>query len=200
MTPRPATRSGFTLAEVAVTLLIVSMGLVLVMQGLTASKFSAAMTHYRKVSRELGGLTLGQLEAGLFQEELEGGRSGGDVLAGNYAEEGYEEISYELVLGEEQFSEETEDYDRNGAFHDTWAYERDRERERDDEDDDEENEVTEPFEKARIRVTFPKLGEFDNTLVIERWIPWELVYGSEGDQGSGTEAGEGEGEGESDGP
>jgi prepilin-type N-terminal cleavage/methylation domain-containing protein len=177
-------RAGFTLAEVAVTLLIVSMGLVLVMQGLTASKFSAAMTHYRKLARELGGLTLGQLEAGLFQEELDGGSSNGEVLTGNYAEEGHEEFSYELVLGEQQLSEETERYDRDGAYHDTWAYERERESERDD--DDEEEEVAEPYEKVRIRVTFPKLGEFDNTLVIERWIPWDLVYGSESGSTSGS--------------
>lgn len=175
-------RAGFTLAEVAVTLLIVSMGLVLVMQGLTTAKHSAATTHFRKVARELGGLTLGQLEAGLFWEDLQGGGSSGDVLTGNYAEEGYEEFSYELVLGDEQFSEERQDYDKNGSYHDTWAYERERERDRKDADDEDEDAVTEPFQKARIRVTYPRLGEAGNTLVIERWIPWELVYGSEGSE------------------
>jgi prepilin-type N-terminal cleavage/methylation domain-containing protein len=191
----PRARAGFTLAEVAVTLLIVSMGLVLVMQGLTGAKHSAATTHYRKLARELGGLTLGQLEAGLFWEDLQGGSSSGDVLTGNYAEEGHEEFSYELVLGDEQFSEESESYGEDGAYHDTWAYQRDREREREDDDDEEESTVTEPFQKARIRVTFPRLGETDNTLVIERWIPWELVYGSEGDNAKpAEESGEGDNE------
>lgn len=190
-------RAGFTLAEVAVTLLIVSMGLVLVMQGLTTAKHSAASTHYRKVARELGGLTLGQLEAGLFWEDLRGGSSSGDVLTGNYAEEGYEEFSYELVLGDEQFSEEREDYDRDGAYHDNWAYERERERERKDKnkDDEDEDAVTEPFQKARLRVTYPKLGEAENTLVIERWIPWELVYGSEGGKNEKPADGAGANEG-----
>jgi prepilin-type N-terminal cleavage/methylation domain-containing protein len=195
MRPRSHARAGFTLAEVAVTLLIVSMGLVLVMQGLTAAKHSAATTHYRKVARELGGLSLGQLEAGLFWEDLQGSNSSGDVLTGNYAEEGYEEFSYELVLGDEQFSEESGRYDENGAYHDTWAYQRERERDRKD-DDEEEDAVTEPFQKARIRVTFPKLGEADNTLVIERWIPWDLVYGNEGDNAAPADKGS-DGENES---
>lgn len=188
-----AARAGFTLAEVAVTLMIVSLAIVTILQGLTTVKHSAAETHYRKVAMELGLLTLGRLEAGLYREDLEASGSRGDVLAGTYAEEGHEEFSYELVLGEQQFSEELDEAREPGAYHDTWAYA--REREEDDQDgDEEEDEVAEPFEKARIRVTFPKLSEAENHLVIERWIPWELVYGSEGENSaSGGSAGEGEG-------
>ena len=169
MSAARARRAGFTLAEVAITLLIVSMGLVLVLQGLTTAKQSAAVTHYRQVARELAGLTLGQLESGLFQEDLDSSSARGDTLSGNYAEEGYEDFNYEPVLGDEQFREKDGKYDENGAYHDTWAYQREQERENDD--DDEEEEVAQPFQKARIRVTFPKLGEAENFLVVERWIP-----------------------------
>ena len=81
-------RAGFTLAEVAVTLVIVAIGLTLVLQGLNTSKMSAAQTHNRKVARELALLTLGEIEAGLYWEDL---NSSSDILAGTYAEAGYED-------------------------------------------------------------------------------------------------------------
>jgi prepilin-type N-terminal cleavage/methylation domain-containing protein len=186
---RPGARAGFTLAEVAVTLLIVSIGLVLVLQGLTTAKLSAAETHYRKVARELGLWTLGQVEAGLYWEELDGG---GEVLTGTYAEEGYEEFHYELVFGDQDFLQrEGRQADERGAYHDTWRYQRDlEERERDDED--EEEEATQPFEKVRIKVTYPELTERESFLVLERWMPWEQVYGApEGEEPSEAEAGAG---------
>ncbi len=174
-------RAGFTLAEVAVTLLIVSIGLVLVLQGLGTAKVSAAETHYRKVARELALLTLGRVEAGLFWEELDGD---GSTLTGTYAEEGYEDFHYELVFGEEDFSQSSASYDRESSYHDNWAYERERERERRDREDDngsgdDEEQAEEPFEKVRIRVGYPRLTERESTLTLERWMPWEQVYGGE---------------------
>ena len=173
-------RAGFTLAEVMVTLLIVSIGLLLVTQGLTRARFTSAETHYRKVARELALLTLGQLESGLFWEELEGG---GEVLTGTYAEEGHEEMGYELVLGDEEFQRHDDGKNARdpSAYHDSWQYEREREerqKKKDHKDDEDEDAVAKPFEKARIKVTYPKFEDRPNTLVIERWIPWEQVYGS----------------------
>ena len=161
------------------TLVIVAIGLTLVLQGLNTSKISAAQTHNRKVARELALLTLGEIEAGLFWEDL---NSSSDILAGTYAEVGYEDWRYEVVLGDESFVESSGEYDE-GAYHDSWFAEREREaRRRDQEDDDDEDEdaeeSTEPFEKVRIKVTYPKLGDRPNELVLERWIPWNLVYGS----------------------
>ncbi|NOT31580.1 MAG: type II secretion system protein [Planctomycetes bacterium] len=177
------TRGGFTLAEVMVTLLIVSIGLLLITQGLTRARFSAAETHHRKLARELALLTLGRLESGLFWEELDGGD--GDVLTGTYAEEGYEEFHYELVLGDEEFRERAEPDGRQGSYHDSWEYEREREQRlrREDDDKDEEEQVAEAFEKVRIKVGYPRFGEElnESELVLERWIPWEQVYGSEED-------------------
>jgi len=171
--PCGSTRAGFTLAEVAVTLLIVSIGLVLVLQGLMKAKVSAAETHYRKVARELALLTLGQVEAGLYWEELDGD---GGTLTGTYAEEGYEDFHYELAFGEEDFTSNEHDERRSG-YHDSWRTERERE-ERAREDDDEEQ-TEEPFEKVRIRVGYPQLTERESALVLERWMPWKQVYGSE---------------------
>lgn len=178
-------RAGFTLAEVAVTLLIVGIGLVLVLEGLTRAKVSAAETHYRKVARELALLTLGQVESGLFWEELDGDGKG-STLTGTYAEDGYEEFHYELVFGEEDFTSSADD-GQESAFHDSWRYERERE-ERARADDDEDDEVEEPFEKVRIKVGFPQLSERESSLVLERWMPWQQVYGGEDEGGDATNA------------
>jgi prepilin-type N-terminal cleavage/methylation domain-containing protein len=176
-------RAGFTLAEVAVTLLIVSIGLVLVLEGLTGAKVSAAETHNRKVARELALLTLGQVEAGLFWEELDGD---GDTLTGTYAEEGYEDFHYELAFGDEDFLDTTGRYDES-SYHDSWRHEREREdRARDDDEDDDEKTV-EPFEKVRIRVGYPQLTERESTLVLERWMPWDQVYGTEEGEAASAE-------------
>jgi prepilin-type N-terminal cleavage/methylation domain-containing protein len=189
-------RAGFTLAEVAVTLLIVAIGLVLVLQGLTSAKLSAAETHYRKVARELALLTLGQVEAGLFWEELGDGKgkSSGDVMTGTYAEEGYEEFHYELVLGEEEFTQtERGSQDGREGYHDSWEAEREREERAEEragkDEDTEEEEVTEPFQKVRIKVGYPQLSEREASLVLERWMPWEQVYGSEEEGNDATEGG-----------
>ena len=191
-----ASRAGFTLAEVAVTLLIVAIGLVLVLQGLTSAKLSAAETHHRKVARELALLTRGQVEAGLFWEELGDGKGkgSGDVMTGTYAEEGYEQFHYELVLGEEEFtSTERDGEDGREGYHDSWEAEREREERAEEragkDDDEEEEEVAEPFEKVRIKVGYPQLTERESSLVIERWMPWEQVYGSEEEDEGATEGG-----------
>ena len=59
-----------------------------------------------------------------------------------------------------------------------------------DEEEDDEQEV-EPYEKVRIRVTFPKLGEAKNELVLERWVPWEQVHGETEDAATEVDAAEG---------
>lgn len=183
---RPASaRAGFTLAEVMVTLMIVAIGLVLVLEGLQRSKISAAQTHNRKVARQLAQLTVGQLEAGLFWEELDGA-SKDEVLTGTYAEEGYEDFHYEMVLGQEEFRDESSRYDDRG-YHDSWEYERQRERRLTDDEDEDDEEAAEPFQKVRIRVSYPNFGEQASSFVLERWIPWELVYGSEGEGAKASE-------------
>lgn len=175
MKPAPARRAGFTLVEMAVTLVIVSMGLVMVLEGLMKAKVSAADTHYRKVARDLALLTLGQVEAGLFWEELDGDAG---TLTGTYAEEGHEDFSYELVLGDEDFTDQSERDPRETGYHDSWRAEREREDRAKKKDEDEEK-TKQPFEKVRIRVTYPQLTDRESTLVLERWMPWEQVYGSE---------------------
>ena len=53
--------------------------------------------------------------------------------------------------------------------------------------DDED--AAEPYERVSIRVTFPKLGEQKNEITLERWIPWEQVYGEDPEE-QGAEGGE----------
>ena len=163
-------RAGFTLAEVMVTLIVVGITLTLILQGLNTAKITAAHTHNRKVARDLALYTLGQMEAGLFWEDLE---VGDDMFSGSYAEQGYEAFFWELVLGDENLPDYEESED---GYHDSYAYRRYQEEE--DEDDlDEDEEATEPYERVTIRVIFPKLGEQQNEITLERWIPWEQVYG-----------------------
>jgi len=169
------TRSGFTLAEVAITLLIVGIGLVAVLQGLLRSELSAAETHYRKVALQLAEYKLAQVEGGLMWEDLD---EEGGVQSGSYAEEGYDDYSYELAFGEDEFPEDNGRFDRDTGYHDSWEYERERQ---DRLKDDDEEKVEEPFEKVRIKVFYPQLGERPNSLVLERWIPWEQVYGASED-------------------
>ena len=33
------------------------------------------------------------------------------------------------------------------------------------------------YEKVKVQVVFPPLAEFKNELILERWVPWEQVYG-----------------------
>ncbi len=149
-------RSGFTLAEVMVTIVIVGIALVLVLQGLNATKFEAAHTRNLKLSRELGLLTLGQIEAGLFQEDTVR-----DRLFGTYAEQGHEFFEYEVVFGDDGFLTEDELY-----RYDPWRRE----------DDDEDEEIEEPYEIVQVKVTFPQIRGYKNELVLERWLPWDAVY------------------------
>lgn len=178
---RARSRAGFTLAEVAVTIVIVGAALLFVLQGLNTAKFDAANTYNRKVALGLALQTLGQFESGLFREDVE------DHFGPfTYAEEGYEDFSWEVALGDEALSDLAEP--EGSLAHDSWRYEEEQ-REEDEEEEDEE--AAQPFEKVRIRVLYPKLGEYPNELVLERWIPWDQVYGVEEEEGSSSSADEG---------
>jgi hypothetical protein len=152
---------GFTLAEVAVTIVIVGMALILCLQGLSGSKLQAAQTRNYKLARELGLQTLGEVGAGLWAGDVT------DGLDGSYADRGHPEFSYELVVGEDQFVEETA---FESGRYDSWNN-------REDEEDEEEEQTEQPYEKVRIRVTFPQIQEYENTLTLEQWFPWQQVYG-----------------------
>jgi prepilin-type N-terminal cleavage/methylation domain-containing protein len=168
-------RAGFTLAEVAVTIAVVGLALVWMLQALNAAKVTAAQTRNLKLSRELALLTLGQLESGLFEEDLDDER-----MDGSYAEEGYPDFSFELVIGDANFQPPPD----SEAF-DNWLEERQRA-----EYDDEDEEAEQPYEKVQIKVVFPKIAELKNELVIERWLPWKQVHPAEEDAAA-TPAGAG---------
>jgi prepilin-type N-terminal cleavage/methylation domain-containing protein len=163
-------RGGFTLAEVAVTLVIVGITLLWVLEGMNRAKMTAAHTHNVKIAEELAMQTLSEIEAGLFWEDIDE-----HGIDGNYAEEGYESFHWEVVVGEETFA------DMQGAEplleYDTFAEQRKLEEKARAESDEDEEEVEEPYEKVRIRVTFPQFTEQKAEVILERWIPWEQVYG-----------------------
>jgi hypothetical protein len=172
-----------------VTIVIVGIGMLLVLQGLNSAKMTAAQTRNTKLSRDLALLTLGQVASGMFQEDIENG------LSGTYAEEGYPQFSYEVIVGDLTFT--TDDYGSGGNF-DTWEHQRQLEADqkardsRDEKEDPKDRE--EPFEKVKIKVTFlPKIRvgeqELKNELVLEQWIPWRQVYGQNEEDAAAAAAG-----------
>ena len=176
--------AGFTLAEVAVTLVIVSFTLVLVLQGINVARSTAFNSHNRKAARELALLTLGRIESGLFWEDLDGDTGS---FAGTYAEEGYEAFSFEVSIGEDLPVQE--DAER-GDYFDNYAYRRNQDLERQEDEEGSSSAEDTPFgsgstggsyERISVRVTFPVMGEASSELQLERWIPLEQVYGSDPD-------------------
>jgi prepilin-type N-terminal cleavage/methylation domain-containing protein len=174
---RTASRAklGFTLAEVAVTIVIVGIGLLLVLQGLNTAKITAAHTRNFKLARDLALLTLGQIESGEYQKDIQNG------LAGSYADQGYSDFTYEVVVGDASF---TPDTNTNRPF-DSWApTDQQQQQQQQDKNKDKDQQDQQPFEKVKIRITFPKMREFTNELILERWMPWKQVYG---DQNANTQ-------------
>jgi hypothetical protein len=144
-----------------VALAIVSMFVVGLVLSLNRSAVTQAQVRNLKVARELGLYTLGQIEAGLYWEEID------DQIVGTYADLGFPDFSFEAAIGDQGFDS---DLDETSDRYDPWA---------DDEDDDsdDEEEVEEAYEQVRIKVSFFKLESYKNELELERWIPWEQVYG-----------------------
>lgn len=166
-------KDGFTLAEVAVTLVIVALALTLCIQSISQAKFQAAYTRNFKLARDLGQLILGQVHAGLYAEEIENG------IDGTFAEEGYPEFAFEVVVGDDTFDE-----DSTSDRFDSWAP---SDRELEEEEDEDEEEIEEPYEKVKIRVIFPQIRDYPTELVLEQWMEWDLVYGpSEEDEEGGA--------------
>jgi len=183
----PQGRRGFTLVEVAVTLIIVGITLLWVLEGMNRAKMTAAHTHNTKLAAELALQTLAEIESGLYWEDIDE-----HGLAGNYAEEGYESFSYEVVLGDETFTDVSEE-DAGSLPFDTFdekvRRKQEAERDADDKEEDEEEEAEEVYERVKIKVTFPKATEETPEVILERWIPWKQVYGEEEKEDEGKSAG-----------
>jgi len=166
-------RSAFTLAEVMVALMIVALFALHALGILRRSKLVSVHTKNEKLAAELAQFTLGEVAAGLYQEELDDQRH-----EGGYEEidESLDEFWFEITCGDETPTDR-DDYDEFGRF-DSWAEDEDDE---DEEEDDEE--VTEPFETVTVTVYFTQLiEEFDAQLRMEQNIPWEQVYGPQEDE------------------
>lgn len=183
MRPRPPQgRRGFTLVEVAVTLIIVGITLLWVLEGMNRAKMTAAHTHNSKLAAELALQTLSEIESGLYWEDIDE-----HGLSGNYAEEGYEAFFYEVVLGDETFTDVSEE-EEGTLPHDALVEKRRKEEEaaEDSEGDEDEEEVEEVYERVKIKVTFPKTTEEKPEVILERWIPWIQVYGQEAEADSAS--------------
>lgn len=176
--------SGFTLAEVAVTIVIVGIAVVMMLQSLNRAKLESAHTRNTKLARELALITLGQVESGLFRDDLERG------LSGTYADEGYPMFAYEVVAGDDTFL--SSDSGTDGDRFDTFADRRQREEDaRSDAEQEEAEDAAEPYERVKIKVTWQvKIQDLPTELVLERWMPWEQAYGPpEAEGGAGGVAG-----------
>ena len=161
-------RGAFTLAEVAVTIAVVGIAMVLLLEGLSAAKVNAARTRNMKLSKDLALLTLGRIESGLYEDELDDER-----IEGSYADDGYPDFSFQAVVGDENLPERYDD--ERGTFFDNWGWEREQ-AEYDDDD-----EVEQPYEKIQVRVISPRIGEHSNEYVLERWVSWDQLHPPEDD-------------------
>lgn len=164
-------QAGFTLAEAAITIAIVGLTLAYTMQALQSAQITAAHSRNVKIARELGMLTLSEIATGRWWDDIDTERGG------TYAEQEYPEYYYELAIGDESFPDDDSHNDYyDGIKHDTWRYREEQAFNNGDFEEDEE--VALAFEKIQVQVTFPQLDELlENRITLERWIPWEQVYG-----------------------
>ncbi|MFT7676510.1 MAG: hypothetical protein ACI8QC_000481 [Planctomycetota bacterium] len=178
--PQRSTAAGFTLAEAAITIAIVGLTLAYTMQALQSAQITAAHSRNVKVARELGMLTLSEIATGRWWDDIDTERGG------TYAEQEYHDFYYELAVGDESFPDDDshDDY-YDGIKHDNWRYR--EEQANNDIDFDEDEEAAQAFEKIQVQVTFPQLSDLlENKITLERWIPWEQVYGVDEDLEAGT--------------
>jgi len=145
---------------VAVTIALVGLALVYMLQALNTAKVTAAYTRNIKLAKELALLTLGRIESGQYEEELDDER-----FEGSYAEEGYPDFTFEAVIGDENLTP----LDDEGQFFDNWRYETEQ-------SDDDDEEAEQPYEKIQVRVVFPQIRELKNELVVERWVAWRQLH------------------------
>lgn len=196
---RRTLRSGFTLAEAAVTIAIVAIVLTMTLQSLEVAKITAAHTMFRKTARELGVEMLGEIESGRWQDELDSGASG------TFADKDQPDYYWDVALGDEMFPDEPQ-LDPNDPYRpfDNVRYRADqREQNRSSSDTESEEEEEQPFEKVKLRVRYPKIRQLDSEMTLERWVRWAQIYGKEeedeaadpnaaaGDTGGGSNAGGG---------
>lgn len=174
---RPSRRSGFTLAEVAVTIAIVGLILVFVLQGINEAKLLAAHTRNQRIARELALRTLAGIESGLFVDEIND-----DRLEGTYADDGYPDFTFEAVLGEQNFRQT----DPAGGGFDNWN----TQEELDKREEEEEEGTEQPYERVQLKVVFPQIGDDPdrNQLVLEKWVPWKQVHPDEDGETSSAPA------------
>jgi prepilin-type N-terminal cleavage/methylation domain-containing protein len=133
-------RAGFTLVEVAVTIVIVGITLVASLQVLQGAKLTAAQTRNEKLAREFALYTLGRIESGLYWEDVSDLR-----IDGSFADEGHPEFTFEAVLGDESFRELDEfGYER----FDNWKK---REEDKLDREGEPETDEEQPYQAGRIQ-------------------------------------------------
>ncbi len=165
-------RSGFTLAEAAITIAIVGLTITYTLQALTSAQTTAAHTHELKLAREMALRTLGEIATGQYQAEMN------DVITGTFPEDEAPFMQYQIAFGDATLpshGDPRDDYGRERI--DNWENRRQWEDQRSDSDEDE---AEEEYEIVRIRVIFPKHSEeLDDFIEFEAWIPWDQVYGAD---------------------
>jgi hypothetical protein len=117
-------------------------------------------------------MTLGQIESGLHREEIQSG------YTASYAQEGYNDFYFEIRLGEETFEDAGSQYSSDD-YYDSFEARRQRRYEEARDADEDEEDIPEPFEKVKLRVSFPRVHQYKNYLDLESWFDWEQVYGED---------------------
>ena len=87
-----------------------------------------------------------------------------------------------MLVGDDNFPESA-GKDSDGAWSAQRNRDEERKRDRERDKDTDEEETEQPFEKIKIRVTFPRFNELPNELILEHWAPWKQVYGEKDESG-----------------
>ena len=132
--------------------------------------------------------------SGLFQEEIQNG------VHGTYAQEGFLDFTFDVAVGDVALPVTAGSRGGNDNTFDSWARpvdsRTDTTQDKDKSAKDPKEVTDQPYEKVKIKVTFPTLRiekeEQKHELVLEQWIPWKQVYGSnELDSGDAQKGGAG---------
>lgn len=159
-------RRGFTLMEVMVAIMLIAVAMTTLMQLRNDSVGRAADGRSMSLAARLGSQLLHRIEAGQMIDVFDG-------LNGDFAEEGYDDFTYVIALGDGSNYAENNSIDSNSP---EWAW-RDAIREREEDRVDEEGDDQRP-EKTRvvIRVQYSGFDGDEREYRLEAMLDSWAVY------------------------
>ncbi|HET6203964.1 MAG TPA: prepilin-type N-terminal cleavage/methylation domain-containing protein [Planctomycetota bacterium] len=167
MTSRSRPSRGFTLVEVLLAVAILAFGLVSVMVARARAVETAYVARNLKVARLLSEGLLGEIEAGLHEDLLDG-------ASGDFAEAKHPEFEWRIFVGTDSVTEahEAKDDESLAGFY------AEKEARRLQAESSGEEPPAEPTTPVAVRVTFPTLGEERGIFTLEARVDTKAIDGT----------------------